>query len=103
MKVHSYFPLFLLVFTCLIGTNVKAQTPNRPIPSGLAPYEFVEASTAPTGDYLLAPFFLFPNATYKPSLTMLDSEGYIKWYMTRESGVMSNFNYFPNQLWTAEA
>lgn len=97
MKVLSYLPLFLLVAGCLVDTKIFAQTPNRPIPSDLAPYAFVEASTAPTGDYLLAPFFLFPNASYKPSLMILDSEGYIKWYMTRESGVMSNFNYFPNQ------
>ncbi len=91
--------IILSLISCLVGSgfNLNAQTPNRPRPSSIVEYEFKNFSTSTSGDYLLAPFSFATINKPKPSLMILDNDGYLKWYMTREDGVLGNFNYFPNE------
>lgn len=90
------FRLTAIIITTVISLSALAQTPNRPRPSFIPEYEFLNYDQSQTGDYLMATFYIAPSSPYNPNLMILDHDGYLKWYMTRNSGNIGNFNYFPS-------
>ncbi len=95
MKMTSHFFRFFFLVTLNLP-YLFGQTPNRPTPFSVPGYEFSQLSQAPSGDYILAPFKLSNNSISLSSITILDKNGFIKWFLNRPNGNMGNFNYFSN-------
>lgn len=96
-------PLFLV----FIELSVLGQNYNRPVPSGIFPYE-AEINQSFTGDYfLMSNLKLFmnpgdPGYVY-PYVCILDENGYIAWYYKNTSPICIDFKYIPqtnNYLFT---
>ena len=93
MTFQKLFHGIVLFFTTL---GLSAQTFNRPVPTGVPPYEFARFDTAFHGYYLTAPFSLGSNAGagVKPAM-ILDSDGYLVWYAPIKAVNLLDFEYTP--------
>lgn len=93
MTFRSFTVCIVLFFTTL---GLSAQTFNRPVPTGVPPYEFARFDTAFHGYYLTAPFSLGSNAGpgVKPAM-ILDSDGYLVWYAPVKALNLLDFEYTP--------
>lgn len=82
--------------------QLSAQNFNRPVPADIPPYEFIRYDTNYYGYYMTAPFQLGaasgPSGGIYPKPTMiLDSAGYLFWYMPVYSPILLDFKYHPAQ------
>lgn len=87
---------FLLLLFCY--NSIFSQNFNRPVPTNFPPYEFkINATPINTIHYLLTPTPFSTSINYGKYLTLLNNEGYIKWYSDGERTTVLNFQYHPNQ------
>lgn len=75
---------------------------NRPVPSQVPPYQFVQYDNTNHGYYLTAPFRLGPDINdttgqYPKPAMILDANGYLIWYMPVYSQNLLDFKYLPEQ------
>ncbi len=88
-EIFYHLILFIPAF-CAFGQNF-----NRPVPNYIPPYEFVLYDTSYHGYYLTAPFRLGAgNQTPVPAM-ILDSKGYLVWYMLSDALNLLDFKYSP--------
>ncbi len=88
------FSLTGLVLFCAI--TLFGQTPNRPVPARIPAYEFVLHDSSYQGYYLTAPFRLGAGAAGAPPAAMiLDSRGYLLWYMLPDALNLIDFKFHP--------
>ncbi len=90
----------LLTLLILFGVQVViSQNYNRPVPPALFPFEFISHSPT-TGYYFTVPLKLFSDVNdpdfKSPCPTILNSDGYVTWYLDNEAGNNGDFKYFPN-------
>lgn len=88
---------FLLWWLLQINV-VFSQNYNRPVPSQVPAYEFVQHDSTQTGYYLTAPFGL--NAgngpmDLPPSTMVLDADGYLFWYQPVAARNLLDFTFHP--------
>lgn len=95
IKLYSFILLFI-ANSILLG-----QSPNRPIPLNDGhPFEFINYNTSKNGYYVIAPFRL-PRAPFSASdlytnAYILDSKGYIYWYLKLTQIIAIDFKYHPD-------
>jgi hypothetical protein len=90
-------PVFLLLMLiCLVlpGT-LLAQNFNRPVPSGVPAYEFVQYDSTVSGYYLTAPFKIGLPAPEFTHLMILDQNGYLCWYKPVDARNLLDFTFNP--------
>lgn len=85
----------VLVLLLVSGTNY-AQVPNRPVPEGFPPYEFVKYDSSFNGVYLSAPFFAKQVNPFNNTMSIFDDEGFLLWYSVAEAGTYTDFKYHEN-------
>lgn len=100
VKINVLFTvLFLFETIALFGQNF-----NRPVPTQIPPYEFVQYDSSAGGYYLATPFSLSANAgasVLPRTVMILDSSGYLFWYMPLDARNLADFKYYPaHQLYT---
>ena len=88
--------MFLIPSFCAFAQNF-----NRPVPAYMPRYEFVMHDTSYHGYYLTAPFSLGAGNQAPATAMILDSKGYLVWYMLPDALNLLDFKYFPDrQLYT---
>lgn len=102
----QHLPYLLMTrFYCLLAgllfcaaTTLPGQTPNRPAPNGIPAYTFVLHDSTYQGYYLTTPFDLGAVAGDLPAPAMvLDSKGYLLWYMLVHARNLLDFKFDPGQ------
>lgn len=92
----SALQLFSIGLLLCATHDLVAQTPNRPVPPGVPAYEFVLHDSSYQGYYLTTPFFLGNAVGTEPKpLLMLDSRGYVVWYMLVGAWNLLDFKFDP--------
>lgn len=88
----------LIITITTLHLNIHAQTFNRPVPPPLFPYEFISNGEI-SGYILTSPFKLGVgplHPQYKsPCPTILDSNGYVFWYVDNNAFNNGDFKYYP--------
>lgn len=96
MKLRYFFST--LFVGIVISHFTAAQNFNRPIPNGLFPYEYAEASGYSNGYLLAAPFKLQASSSepnyISPYPVIFDSDGYVAWYSKPTIATLLDFKYF---------
>ncbi len=87
-----------LSFCCFFLTGItalSAQVANRPTPPLVPPFQFVVHDSAFQGYYLMTPFrFGINNLSPKPAV-ILDSKGFVAWYMPVNARNITDFKFNP--------
>lgn len=92
----SPFQLYSTGLLLCAALTLTGQTPNRPVPPGVPGYEFVLHDSSYQGYYLTTPFLLGNVVGTEPKpLLMLDSRGYVVWYMLVDAWNTLDFKFNP--------
>lgn len=75
--------------------SLSGQEFNRPVPAGFPKYEFRQFSSNPTeSNYLQSPFYPTANSPIRYA-SVMDQNGYLKWYLGDGQEILTNFEFHP--------
>ena len=89
--------LFTIVFLLFGSIILPAQNFNRPVPPGIPPYEFVLHDSSYQGYYLTTPFRINAAGNAPVPALILDSKGFVFWYMLVDARNVLDFTFNPEQ------
>ena len=91
--------LSFLLFFC-VHFAVVSQTYNRPVPSGLAQYEYANYGFAGAGYFFATPIKLWSYPSdpdyMRPYPAIFDADGYMAWYAQPSTNSVVDFKRYPD-------
>lgn len=88
--IPAYFLLAALTVAEVMGQNF-----NRPLPPGFPRYEFRQTvQSSSESNYLMTPLYPTPTSSFR-HLSIMDENGYLKWYDGEGIRAFGNLEYHP--------